>query len=73
MDVGRASQRVVAAHLPDQIADLAGDRRSTWFAAAHFPRPEQAKAVAMPGDDSLRPDDGQRRAPVLPNARQDDP
>jgi hypothetical protein len=22
----------VAAHLPNQIADLAGDRRSTWFA-----------------------------------------
>ena len=73
MDVGRAPQRVVAAHLPDQIADFAGDRRSTWFAAAHFPGPEQAKALAMPRDDGLRPDDGQRRAPVLPNTRQDDP
>src|SRR5215468_12145725 len=72
MDVGRAPQRVGAAHLPDQIADFAGDRRSTWFAAAHFPGPEQAKALAMPRDDGLRPDDGQGRAPVLPNARQDD-
>src|SRR5215831_7962462 len=27
----------------------------------------------MPRDDGLRPDDGQRRAPVLPNTRQDDP
>src|SRR5215831_1226782 len=73
MDVGRAPQRVVAAHLPDQLADFAGDRRSTWFAAAHFPGPEQPKALAMPRDDGLRPDDGQRRAPVLPNTRQDDP
>src|SRR5215471_6616851 len=73
MDVGRAPERVVAAHLPDQIADFAGDPRSTWFAAAHFPGPEQAKALAMPRDDGLRPDDGQRRAPVLPNTRQDDP
>src|SRR5215472_19126872 len=73
MDVGRAPQRVVAAHLPDQIADLAGDRRSAWFAAAHFPGPEEPKALAMPRDDGLRPDDGQRRAPVWPNVRQDDP
>src|SRR5262249_17397204 len=43
------------------------------LAAAHFPGPEQAKALAMPRDDGLRPDDGQRRAPVLPNTRQDDP
>jgi hypothetical protein len=69
MDMGRAPQRVVAAHLPDQIADLAGDPRSAWFAAAHFPGPEQTKALAMPRDDGLRPDDGQRRALVLPNAR----
>jgi hypothetical protein len=73
MDVGRAPQRVVAAHLPDQNADLAGDYRSTWFTASHFPGPEQAKALAMPRDDGLRPDDGQRRAPVLLTARQDDP
>ena len=73
LDVGRAPQRVVTAHLPDQIADLAGDRRSTWFSAAHFPRPEQAKALAMPRDNGLRPDGGQPRTPVLPKTRQDDP
>ena len=73
MDVRRAPQRVVAAHLPDQIADFAGHRRSTWFAAAHFPGPEQAKALAMPRDDSLQPDDGQRRAPGLPKTPKDDP
>ena len=73
MDVGCALQRVVAAHLPDQIADFAGDRRSTCFAAAHFPGPEQAKALAMPRDNGLQPDDGLRRAPVLPKTRQDDP
>jgi hypothetical protein len=33
----------------------------------------ETKALAMPRDDGLRLDDGHHRAPVLPNARQDDP
>jgi hypothetical protein len=40
-DVGRAPHRVVAAHLPDQITNFTGNRRSTWFAVARFPGPEQ--------------------------------
>jgi len=43
--------RVIAAHHPDQIADLLWHAGPTWLAAADFPRPEQAKALTMPGDN----------------------
>jgi hypothetical protein len=41
---------------------------SSGLAAAHLPGPEQAKPGTMPGND-----DGERRAPATPEARQTDP
>jgi hypothetical protein len=38
-----------------------------------LPGPEQAKTGAMPGNDRFWFDDGQRPAPVSPNAEQPDP
>jgi len=48
--------RVVAAHHPDQIPNLLRHAGPTWLAAADFPRPEQAKAFTMPGDNGFRLD-----------------
>jgi len=42
--------RIVVRHLPNQRAHICGHRRSTG-APTTLPRPKQAKAFAMPGDD----------------------
>jgi hypothetical protein len=73
MDVGSTPERILAAHPPDQIADLTANRRTAGFTPPNSPRPEQAKPLAMPGDDGLGSDDGQRGAPVTPDSREDDP
>ena len=65
--------RVVAAHHPDQIPNLLRHAGPTWLAAADFPRPEQAKAFTMPGDNGFRLDDHQGGFPVAPHASQPDP
>src|SRR5215813_10149270 len=56
MNPGRTPQPVGAAHLPDQIADLSGDR---WTAASApgLPSPEGPKSLPMPADHRLRSDD----------------
>ena len=38
---------------PDQIPNLLRHAGPTWLAAADFPRPEQAKALTMPGDNGF--------------------
>src|ERR1017187_3295686 len=60
MDVGSTPERIFTAHPADQIADFVGNNRPAGLTAAYFPGPEQAKAPAVPRDDCLRPDDGQR-------------
>jgi hypothetical protein len=55
----RTPARVVAAHHPDQIPNLLRHAGPTWLAATDFPRPEQAKAFMMPGDNGFRLDDHQ--------------
>lgn len=73
MDRGRAPERVLAAQAPDQIANLTGKAGPTGLQAAYFLRPEEAKALAMPSNHSLRFDDGQCRAPVAPDSAQNHP
>jgi hypothetical protein len=46
-------------------------RRSSRLAVPHLPGPEQAKAGMMPGKDRFWLDDGQRRAPVMPEGQAD--
>ena len=43
------------------------------FPQRTFPGPEQTKGGTMPGYDRFWLDDGQRRAPIAPEARQTDP
>src|SRR5207247_3564704 len=64
---------ILPAHLADQISDLARKDRSSGLAAPHLPGPEQPKASTMPGKDCFWLDDGQRRAPVAPEAGRADP
>jgi len=56
VDPGRTPQPIGAAHLPDQIADLSGDR---WTApsAPGIPSPEGPESLPMPADHRLRSDD----------------
>lgn len=58
VDVGRAPERILSAHPPDQVANLAGNGRSTRLTPPNLPGPEEAKPLAMPRDDGLGLDDG---------------
>src|SRR5271166_5179542 len=73
MDARCTPGGVLAAHLADQISDLARNDRLSRLPTAHLPSPEQAKAGTMPGNDRLGLNHGQRRAPVGPHAGQQDP
>jgi len=64
---------ILPAHLVDQISDLGRNERSSGLAAAYLPGPEQPKGGTMPSYDRFRLDDGQRGAPVAPEAGQTDP
>lgn len=71
VDMGRTPQRVFAAHLADQIANLAGN--ASHPAPPDLPGPEQPESLAMPGDHRRRFVDVQRRAPVVPESGQQQP
>src|SRR6476659_5485108 len=60
------------AHFPDQIPNFWRYTRSS-FKMATLPIPIQSKPLAMPGDDSLRLDKEQCRAPIVPQSRKPDP
>ena len=69
-----ASQRgLLRLIIPDQIPNLLRHAGPTGLAAADFPRPEQAKAFTMPGDNGFSLDDHQGGFPVAPQAKQPDP
>ena len=69
----RTPARVVAAHHPDQIPDLLRYAGPTGLAAPNSPRPEQAEAFTMPGDNGFSLDDHQGGFPVAPHASQPHP
>ena len=60
------------AHFPDQIPNFWRYTRSS-FKMATLPIPIQSKPLAMPGNDSLRLDQEQCRAPIVPQSRKPDP
>src|SRR5260370_26453041 len=72
MDARRSPAWVGEAHLTDQVANF---RRCRWatFATPTLLPPIMAKALAMPGDNSLRFDEEQCRSPIVPQAREPDP
>src|SRR5271166_6491626 len=64
---------ILSAHSADQLSNFTGNRRSSRLAPPDLRGTEEPKALAMPSRDRLRLDDGQRRAPVAPDAGQPDP
>jgi hypothetical protein len=70
VDARCAPERILAAHLSDQLAHLFGNRWPAGLAVTNFPCPEQAEALAVPGNDGLRFDDDQGRSPIAPNFAQ---
>ena len=73
MNAGCTPTRILPAHPADQIANLAGNDRSSRSATLNLPSPEKAEAGTMPGKDRLGLNDGQRRAPAAPHPGQPDP
>ena len=73
VDAGCTPTGVLPAHLADQILSLAGNDGSSGLPVPNLPRPEQAKALAMPSHDRLGFDDDQRRAPIAPEEGHTDP
>src|SRR5437763_4277541 len=59
MNTRRTPARIVAAQHSNQISNLLRHPRATRLATADSPRPEQAKALAMPRDEGLGFDDHQ--------------
>src|SRR5262245_23576577 len=57
-------KRILAAHLPNQLADFFRHRRPPRLAATDFPGPEQTEAPAVPSNHSVRFDDNQSRPPA---------
>jgi hypothetical protein len=71
VNAGSSPARVGEAHFPDQIPNFWRYTRSS-FKMATLPIPIQSKPLAMPGDDSLRLDKEQCRAPIVPQSRKPD-
>jgi hypothetical protein len=71
-NAGSSPARVGEAHFPDQIANFWRYTRSSCKMAT-LPISIQSKPLLMPGDDSLRLDKEQCRAPIVPQSRKPDP
>jgi len=72
VNAGSSPARVGEAHFPDQIRNFWRYTRSS-FKMATLPIPIPSKPLAMPGDDRLRLDQEQCRAPIVPQSRKPDP
>jgi hypothetical protein len=72
VNAGRAPQRVGFRHRANQLADVPRNARSTHVASA-LPRPEEAEAATMPGNDRLGLDDHHGCPPFVPDSQQPDP
>ena len=73
MNARRAPARIVIAHLPNEGTNLGWNRWPARLASPNLPRPENAKRIAVPGNDGFGLDDDQRRTPVRPDAGQPNP
>jgi hypothetical protein len=70
VDTGRAPERILAAHLANQLANLFRHWWTPGLAMTDFPRPEQIEAFAVPANDGFRLDDDQGRLPIVPSFAQ---
>src|SRR5664279_1669677 len=73
VDTRSAPERVLAAHLPNQLTDFLRHRRAAALAAANLPSPKQSKSLAVPSYDGSRFDDAKSRAPFGPGSTKPSP
>ena len=66
VDTRCATQRILVAQPADQFSDIFRGRRPPRLPAPNLPCPEQAEALAVPGDHGVRFGDDQSRLPVVP-------
>ena len=59
VDAGCTPKWILAAHLPNQLADFFRHRWTPGLAMTKFPGPEQPKALTVPANDGFRIDDEQ--------------
>jgi hypothetical protein len=71
VDAGRTPERVLERHAPDEVADLLGGPRSS--STSTLPSPIETKPLAVPLEDRLGLNNGERFAPVPPDAGEHDP
>ena len=69
----RPTRRIGLPHVPDEIADFVGDRRTSWLTIVTELSPIIAKTLVLPSDDSAGLHERQRLLPGRPQARQQDP
>jgi hypothetical protein len=53
VDAGRAPKRILAAHLPNQLANLLRHRWAPGLAVTNFPCPEQLEAFTVPAPTKI--------------------
>jgi hypothetical protein len=64
MDARCTPERILAAHLANQLPNLFGHSGTPRLAAMNLPGPERPKAFAVPAKDGFRLDDEQRRSRI---------
>ena len=67
VDAGRTPERVLVSHAPDEVADLVRGTRPSPIST--LPPPIEAESLTVPSDDRLGANDGERFAPVAPDAK----
>ena len=73
MNPRSAPDWVLAAHGPNQRAYLLENARAARFTVSDLPVPKQAKAFAMPADDSRSLDDEDAGLPIVPDGAEPGP
>jgi hypothetical protein len=73
VDARSTPQRVFSAHPTDQFSNLDRKAWTTGSAMAHFPSPEEPKALTVPADDCPGLDDDEGRSPIVPEFTQSSP
>ena len=73
VDARRTPERIGQRHAANELCKLPGNRWPTGPSASGLPRPEGPKALAVPANHRLRPNDVQRLTPPCPPLREPEP
>ena len=73
VDAGCTPKWILAAHLPNQLADFFRHRWTPGLALTNLPGPEQPKGLTVPANDGFWLDNDQGRSPIAPDCAQPRP